>query len=328
MRALLSCLPLLAACAHAPAPPPSPIPGPWDDAWVALPGRGDDGGPLTLHALVAGPLDGDLVVLLHGFPDFAWSWREVLPLLSVDHRVHAVDLRGYGLSDAPRRGYDLFTVAGDIDAYVDAVLAAEGRAPGGTVHLIGHDWGAAVGWVGTSTSPGRWTTFTAIDIPHGRTFLEHYRDSAAQRRASSYIGRLVGPDGARWIGGRDVSDLASIYRANLVRAGGFTDEDALRYHAAFGSPARMKPPIRYFLELVNHRARLARTMRQAPPIEVPTLVLWGELDMYVLAPMAAMSCEHVVAACTAEVWPGLGHWLHWDDPEQVVARWRGFVAGE
>ncbi len=327
MRALpLLALVLLSACAHAPSVDPSPIAGPWDDAWVELPGRGDDGGPLRLHALVAGPLDGDLVVLLHGFPDFAYSWREVLPLLATDHRVHAVDLRGYGSSDAPQGGYDLFTVAGDIDAYVAAVLQAEGRPADAPVHLVGHDWGAAVGWVGVSANPERWTSFTAIDIPHGRTWIDYYTTTPAQRRASSYIGRLLGPGGARWIGAMDVDERAGIYRANLVRPEGFTEQDAARYHDAFGSPERLKPPIRYFQDIVFRRAALARVMRDAPAVQVPTLVLWGELDMYVLAPMAELSCEHVAAPCTAEVWPDVGHWLHWEDPAGVAARWRAFAA--
>jgi epoxide hydrolase 4 len=312
---------LLAGCATTPAPLLTPLNGPWDDGWATLSGRGDDGADLRLHYLAAGPEDGDVVVLLHGFPDFAHSWREVIPLLATDHRVYALDLRGYGLSDAPQTGYDLFNVAGDVEEFVQQVA---GSTP---VHLIGHDWGAAVGWISSTDHPDRWETFTAIDIPHGKTWVEYYKRTPAQQRASSYIGRLIGPDGAQWLGGMDEEERAGIYHANLVRTAGFTDADATAYHAAFGSPDRMKAPIRYFLDLVHNRGKLSRLMKDAPQVQVRTLVLWGELDMYVLAPMAELSCEHVVD-CTAEVWPELGHWLHWEDPERVVTRWRRFVASK
>lgn len=320
MRALLPLLALLPACAVTPAPPLTALPGPGQSIYVDLPGRGDDGASLRLHALAAGPEDGEVVLLLHGFPDFAWSWREVLPQLATDHRVYALDLRGYGLSDAPAAGYDLFTVADDVEAFVDVV------APGRPVHLVGHDWGAAVGWITTTDSPDRWLTFTAMDMPHGKAWMEVYNRSADQQRRSSYIGRLIGPDGRAWIGDLDVAARADVYRVNLMRPAGFTDADAAQYHRAFGSRERMRAPIAYFKELVHKRGWMAREMKSAPPVGVPTLVLWGELDRYLRPEMAALSCAFVAASCEAEVWSDLGHWLHWDAPERVVARWRTFAA--
>jgi|GEM_PF-1136393 len=320
MRALFPVLSVLTACAVTPAPPLTSLPGPAQSIFVDLVGRGDDGAPLRLHALADGPEDGDVVILLHGFPDFAWSWREVLPPLATDHRVYALDLRGYGLSAAPERGYDLFTVAADVEAFVDAV------APGRAVHLVGHDWGAAVGWITAAASPGRWRTFTAMDMPHGKAWMEVYNRSADQQRRSSYIGRLIGPDGRAWLGDLPVDARAAVYRVNLMRPAGFTDADAEHYHRAFGSRERMRAPIAYFEELVRKRGSMARSMTSAPPVGVPTLVLWGELDKYLRPEMAALSCEHVAAACEAEVWADLGHWLHWDAPDRVVARWRAFVA--
>src|SRR4051794_5898729 len=106
---------------------------------------------ITLHCIEAGPQDGSLVILLHGFPEFWWGWRyQIEPLVEAGFRVLVPDQRGYNLSDKPqgRRAYDLDTLAKDVVGLADAL----GRE---TFCLVGHDWGGLVAWWTASRYPAR-----------------------------------------------------------------------------------------------------------------------------------------------------------------------------
>ncbi len=135
--------------------PPDPsvvlVPGPWTHRAVSANG-------IRQHVVECG--DGPLVVLLHGFPEFWWSWRHQLPALAArGYRAVAVDLRGYGDTDKPPRGYDLWTLAGDVSGLIGAL--GESRA-----HVVGHDWGGIIAWTLAALHPRRVRSVTAVAAPH------------------------------------------------------------------------------------------------------------------------------------------------------------------
>ena len=122
---------------------------------------------LVLDVIDDGPLDGDVVVLLHGFPERATSWRLVAPLLhDAGYRTLAMDQRGYAPRARPRRrrDYRVAELEADVLALVDAAVG-----PGGRVHLVGHDWGAVVGWAFAQHHGSRLHTFTAVSVPSSAT---------------------------------------------------------------------------------------------------------------------------------------------------------------
>src|SRR5215211_7613215 len=116
-------------------PPPEPstvrIAGPWTHREVSANG-------IRLHVVECG--DGPLVLLLHGFPEFWWSWRhQLIGLADAGFRAVAVDLRGYGDSDKPPRGYDGWTLAGDIAGLIRSLGERDAA-------VVGHDWGGLLAW--------------------------------------------------------------------------------------------------------------------------------------------------------------------------------------
>jgi len=143
---------------------------------------------LIFDALADGPPDGRVVVLLHGFPQTARSWRGVLPrVAAAGHRVIAPDLRGY--SPRARSGpYDVRTLVGDVLAFTD-----------GPFDLVGHDWGAAIAWQTAIRHPERVRTLTAVSVPHPLAFTHALRTDDDQRARSKYM--------RRWAEG-DAPDLA------------------------------------------------------------------------------------------------------------------------
>ncbi len=114
---------------------------------------------IVFHIAEAGPADGDPVLLLHGWPQHWYEWRHLIPALAADHRVLALDLRGFGWSDAPPRGYEKEQLADDVLAVLDA-LGLE------RVKLVGHDWGGWIGFLLCLRAPERFSCYLALNIVH------------------------------------------------------------------------------------------------------------------------------------------------------------------
>ena len=118
-----------------------------------------DTGGVRIHVALAGPEDGPPVVLLHGWPQNWWAWREVIPEIAKDFRVIAPDLRGHGWSEAPAGGYAKEQLTSDMLATLDALGV-------GRVTWIGHDWGAWIGFLAALREPQRIERMLAIGLPH------------------------------------------------------------------------------------------------------------------------------------------------------------------
>ncbi len=283
------------------------IDGPWRHRDVSASG-------LRFHLAEHGPADGPLVVLLHGFPEFWWSWRHQLVALG-DAGLHVVapDLRGYGASDKPPRGYDLPTLAADLAALVRA-LGAE-RA-----HVVGHDWGAAIGWTAATLHPSVVRRLSVLSLPHPLRFEQALRTDRAQLRASAYLGMMQVPRLAerrileddlvstllhRW-GGPGFPDAETDRRCTeALRVTGAAHCAAEYYRWAFRS--RFRPSGRRF------HSQLQRG------VNVPVLQVHGAVDGCVLA-ASARGCEPWTRAGLEYVeLSGVGHFPHQESPEQVTA---------
>lgn len=300
------------------------LPGRWENLFIEVPAAD---GPLQMHYLAAGPKDAPRVLLLHGFPDFSYTWREVVPLLAGEYRVLAPDLRGYAATAKPRQGYDLDNLAADILAFADASARADGAAEGTPTHLIGHDWGAAIGWWTVLTKPPRFASFTALSVPHPVAFTEFLERSPEQRRRSRYMRLLTFPGVPAYIAGMRDKKRKALYRYDLHRKDAFGDVELIWYRAAFDSTWETRGPLRYYRQKFRKAKANDQKARAAPKVALPVLVLWGQDDKYVMWAMAAESCKYVEPGkCTSHVFPDVSHWPHWDDPSGVVQRWRAFVA--
>jgi pimeloyl-ACP methyl ester carboxylesterase len=264
-------------------------------------------GSVRLHYVEAG--EGPLVVLLHGFPEFWWSWRKQIPALAAaGFRVVAVDMRGYAQSDKPPhwRDYRLEILAGDIAGLIAAL--GEERA-----HVVGHDWGAAVAWAVATLHPERVERLAILNVPHPETMLRTLRSSPRQLRRSWYMFFFQIP----WLperllrrGGR--RGLERIY--GEARPGAFTAEDYGRYEEALLGPGGLKGPIDYYRAALRQSPRRAQAFFR--PIPAKTLVIWGELDRHLLAKMAEPDPRLVPDVRVVRL-PDASHWVHHDEPDEV-----------
>lgn len=328
LAALLLVVLVLTGCsARKPVGPPTwEIQGPWEHLHVDVPDR-VEGAPLRMHYLAAGDPTAPRVVLLHGFPDTSFGWRDVLPALATEHRVLAPDLRGYGGTDRPEGGYDIGTLAGDIAGFIAEVNAADGLPADTKVHLVTHDWGAATGWWVATVHGALLRSFTATSVPHPRAFEEFLAEDREQRRRATYQDQLAAPGVAGLLAGFTRRQLARLYRGDLQHPEHFTDEHLDAYSTTFRTADDWRTPLAYYVDLKRDLTGMRERVASAPKVQVPTLVLWGEHDGFLYARQAERSCAYVDARCEVEVFPDAGHFVQWDVPDSLLVRWRAFVSG-
>jgi len=282
---------------------------PADRLSVALERHRVQSGGVQLHVRVAGPDEGPLVVLLHGFPEFWYGWRHQIPALAeAGYRVVVPDQRGYNRSDAPRAvaAYDLDLLADD----VCAVIGALGRDQAA---VVGHDWGAMVGWHLAHACPERLRRLAVLNVPHPYVFRETLRTCPTQLLRSTYALFFQLPAVPEWVlGGNGGWGLTALLRWSS-RPDTFDATDLACYRRAWRRPGRLRGMLHWY------RAAARRALRTTPSfdaVDVPTLVVWGAqdvaLDRRMAAPSAAMSVDG-----NLELLPEATHWVQHDAPTTV-----------
>jgi pimeloyl-ACP methyl ester carboxylesterase len=260
-----------------------------------------------LHYVEAG--QGPLVVLLHGFPEFWFSWRHQIPVLAAaGFRVLAPDLRGYNESDKPRgvESYRLNALTADIAGLIRQ--AGEQRAC-----IVGHDWGGAVAWGLALGRPQVVERLVILNAPHPAAFFRELR-TPRQRLRSWYMLFFQLPGVAEWVfRARNYAWLERVLRHDPIRPGAFTDEEISLYKQALDRPGALTAAMNYYRAMFRHRAKVQRQMRC---ITVPTLLLWGERDRY-LGRRLTEGLEPWVQNLRIERLPDASHWLQNDAPEWV-----------
>jgi pimeloyl-ACP methyl ester carboxylesterase len=282
------------------------VDGPWTHRDVAANG-------IRLHVAEAG--DGPLVVLLHGFPEFWWSWRHQLAgLAKAGFHVVAPDLRGYGASDKPPRGYDAPTLAADVAGLVRALGER-------TATIVGHDWGGHLAWTVAALHTPLVERIAVLSIPHPLRWAVALHDPR-QRRASRYIARFQLP----WHPERWLVDDDARHVAELLHSWGGADfpdpETERRCRDAMQILSAPHCALEYYRWAVRSVPRAdGRRFRNAMnrPLPVPTLQIHGEDDPCVLMTSVAGSGRHVVGDYRWLPLPGTGHFPHQERPDDVTA---------
>lgn len=262
---------------------------------------------VRLNVIQAGPIDGPLVVLLHGFPEFSYSWRrQISYLASAGFRVWAPDQRGYNLSDKPPgiAAYTLDELAADVLGLIDA--AGEQQAS-----VIGHDWGGAVAWWLAAKYPDRLAKLAVLNVPHGAIMRKYLRQNLAQLRRSWYIFFFQLP----WLP-EALSRLGNwrfpIMALKNSRPGTFSDDDLDQYRRAFAQPAAYRSMIHWY------RAMMQKPVK-APasgPIRVPTLLIWGVSDKFFEREMAQPSIDRCLDGRLIFIEEAT-HWVQHEHPDRI-----------
>ena len=264
-------------------------------------------GAVRLHAIAAGPHDGPVVVLLHGFPEFWYVWRrQIEPLAAAGFRVIVPDQRGYNLSSKPSSvaAYALPELVSDVIAIADQL----GREK---IFLAGHDWGAAVAWSTALLHPQRIAKLAVLNVPHPSVMRKFLSTRPRQFLRSWYMLFFQLP----WLPEAVFSAfnfrIVSRSLLRFSRPGTFSTEDLAQYRAAWSQPGALTAIINWYRALFRARVEFPDKI-----VRVPTRLLWGERDAFLLAEMAHESLRY----CTnAELFTfaTATHWLQHEEPARI-----------
>ncbi|MEN8241459.1 MAG: alpha/beta hydrolase [Chloroflexota bacterium] len=258
---------------------------------------------INLQTALAGPKHGELVILLHGFPEAWFGWEaQMLRLAKAGFRVAAPDQRGYNLSEKPKGvgSYQMSVLAEDMIGLADG-LGAE------RFYLAGHDFGAMVSWTMAMRYPERIKRMVIANVPHPLVMQEFLRSNFSQIKKSWYMLFFQIP----WLPERLVrADNWQFLIRSLPKR--LSDEARERYRTAWEQPGAIKAMINWY------RASL-RSMGKSelsPQIKVPTLILWGKRDPHLSYEMAPLSLEYCSDGRLV-TFEDATHWVLHDKPEEV-----------
>ncbi len=278
-----------------------------------------DLGGLRMHYAQARPPSGDapLVVLLHGFPEFWYSWRHQLEGLSeAGYWVVAPDLRGYGQTDKPA-GLDAYEVE-KLATDIQRLISALGRE---TASVVGHDWGGLVAWWHAMLHPPQVERLSVLNCPHPghQTAM---MTSLSQLKKSWYMAMFQLPKlPERRIANDDHAYIRNMFRREPANPQAFSDDDIERYVAAL-DPASTTAALNYY------RAYLRRSpfalQRALRPIDAPTQVIWGTGDKH-LGLEFAQPPSRWVWDLRVELLEGVSHWVQVDAAAEVNRRLVAFL---
>jgi len=246
-----------------------------------------------------GPVEGTPVVLLHGFPQDSRSWDAVSPLLHArGYRTLAPDQRGY--SPGARPGHRRAYRSSELTADVVALIEDAGLGP---VHLVGHDWGAAVAWGVAAQRPDLLRSLTALSVPHPAAFVRAMLTSSQGLR-SWYMYFFQLP----WLPERQLTSQRSM--AGALRATGLSRESAARDAELMGDRRTARGALNWYRAMVFSDPRSMSTK-----VTVPTLHVWSDGDTAIGPKGAALTPRFVTGPYTYEVLEGVSHWIPDEVPE-------------
>lgn len=255
----------------------------------------------TFDALTAGPTDGRPVLFLHGFPEAALQWTAQLELLGGTARCHAVapDQRGYspGVRPAAVSEYRRAELVTDVFAMADA-LGWE------RFDLVGHDWGAAIGWASAVADPQRIRSLTAVSVPHPDPFSNAMHHDADQQQRSAYMRAFRSNGAERDLLGTDARALRRIYEGKVPSS---HVEDYVR---RFSEPGALTAALNWYRAMRYDAEELG-------PVQVPTLYVWGTEDVAVGSTAALATADHVTGPYQFEMLQDVSHWVPEEAPDAL-----------
>ncbi len=280
---------------------------------------------IRLHYAQAGAPDAPLMLFLHGFPEFWYAWRALLPALGEDFHAVAPDLRGFNLSSKPT----------EVEAYRAGAIVKDLRGlMRGLGHerctLVAHDWGGAAAWTLAIAHPALVERLVILNSPHPVLFARALAADPAQQAASEYMNWLRRPGSEELLAANDCALLTGFF-LRMGAASWFQGALADAYRAAWAQSGAIAGGVNYYRATPLHPptdadpgARAVDLRDEDFIVRVPTKVIWGERDTALL-PGLLDGLDRLVPDLTLVRWPQASHWLIHEHPEQAIEEIRVFA---
>ena len=268
---------------------------------------------LRFRTLVEGPPDGELFILLHGFPDGAELWSRQLPVLAkAGYLAVAPDLRGYGMTDAPE-GVDQYSVdhlVKDTRALIEAFDRSE-------AHVAGHDWGAIAAWYFAGTHPAMTKSLSVLSVGHPAALATASREDADQQERSRYVALFLMEGKAEEVlSAEGYRRLRATHRF-APNPDAFPQALTESFTRSISRPGRLTAALNYYrANLAGGHGAWERLQRMGP-IEAPAQLMWGDQDPALGRTAVEATAAHLKGPYRLVIEEGAGHWLQFDRPDEV-----------
>ncbi len=275
---------------------------------------------------------GKLILFLHGFPEFWYKWKNQLADFGRDYQAVAPDMRGYNLSSKPTEvdQYKLKTLVEDVRGLADHLGAKK-------FVLVGHDWGGIVAWTFAAYYPELLEKLVIINAPQPAIFERELKENPAQQFASQYMLLFNTPQAEQEISKDNfAAAVQGVFTEGGLDQGYFTDEDRKTYIELWSQPGTLTGGLNYYraagLRPATEQGGAWSAKEAAPDltsfnVNVPTLVIWGMSDPYLLTGNLS-GLQRVVPNLKVKLIPGAGHWVVHAKPKEVDALIREFLVGK
>jgi pimeloyl-ACP methyl ester carboxylesterase len=284
----------------------------WKDRFAEVNG-------VRLHYVEQGK--GQLILFLHGFPEFWYSWKDLLADFGRDHHAVALDMRGYNLSAKPE----------SVDAYRVPIIVEDVRALAENLKakklvLVGHDWGGVIAWAFAAQHPGMLEKLVIINAPHPTVFTRELANNPAQQKASAYFNLFTSPQAEQILSANNYAGMLQAFGSAL------SEEDRKVYLAAWNQPGGLTGGLNFYraAQLRSPAGSPGVEAAQPPaiqplaPITTPTLVIWGEKDTALLTGNLE-GLDQFVKPLKIERIPDGSHWVVHEKPAVVIENIRTFL---
>ena len=252
-----------------------------------------------------------LVVLLHGWPEFWYSWKAQIPALSENFTVVALDMRGFNESDKPEgiENYQAHLVAADVAELVKKLGFQK-------AHIVGHDWGGAIAWAFSMNYPELTDQLAILNCPHPSIFLQTLKKNPSQVLKSWYMFFFQIPKVPEML----LRPLLTQFFSTFIKGwcynkDAFSKEDLEKYVAAYSKPGALTSSISYYRAMFQFGAKNKSIMKKR--VQAPTLLIWAENDQALSKEMTFNTSKYIDNTFEVKYIPNCSHWVQNDAPEKV-----------
>jgi pimeloyl-ACP methyl ester carboxylesterase len=262
-----------------------------------------DSGGVKLHYVTAG--EGPLLLLLHGFPDYHYTWRDQMPALSKHFQVVALDLRGYNKSDQPEgvENYKIGKLVADVAAVLDHFKQKK-------LVLVGHDWGGFIAWMFATTYPDRVDRLVILNLPHPNGLMRELANNPQQQKNSQYARDFQKPEAA----GRIKPEMLVMW---------VKEPEARKTYLEAMQRSSIEGMLNYYK--ANYPREPYKSDVSLPPVKCSVMMIHGLDDLYLLPGALNDTWKWVEKDLTLVTIPGAGHFVHRDKPEFVTRKMVGWL---
>ena len=279
---------------------------------------------VRLHYARAG--QGKLILFVHGFPEFWYAWKDLLPEFGRDHLAVAPDMRGYNLSSKPAGVSDYA-----VPHLVDDLRALAKSLGHEKFVLVAHDWGGGVAWSLGIHHPECLEKLVIINAPHPALFERELNRNPAQQAASQYMLLFRSPKAEATLAANDYAFLVDAVLTRGLKKGHFTEDDRQAYLTAWSQPGALTGSLNWYRAAgigpptkADAEAHSFEPSAGPSKVNVPTLVIWGEKDQALVKENLEGLEEYVPDLTVRRIADGT-HWVIHEQPAAVAAHIREFL---